>query len=401
MQSVDSVIHNFDSRLNELTGSYSALQSRIDDLDLQLHEKNKELVKSLRETERLQNLLNSILQSIDDSVIAVDNDGRICMVNNAVYDLLQAGPDSLHGRKYDEIFKKTNYNQSNNEIIEKKTTAVVCGEKKITTLSGSQRVVESTRTSLLSNHDKVVGMVEVLKDITEAKQLQQELKRKEIFSALTQMSSFFADEIRNPLAGIVGNLALLQERNQIDESDEIFVTIHECVNKLTELISDLHLLTRPVKPTFILTDFNEFITNVCIRFFKQTAQEVSYSIKVPKKVIRLNIDPILMQQVLINILQNAVDAIENGGQIHIVLKNETSRLKGKQSDLLLKIVDSGCGMSEKITQKLFTPFFTSKPKGRGLGLTMARNFIRFHDGDIKIQTKVGKGTEVSIFLKIT
>jgi PAS domain S-box-containing protein len=396
METINSVIHTFDSRFGELSSSYSALQKRIDDLDFRLREKNTELLNNLKETENLRNLLNSILQSINDAVIAVDVKGIISVANNAACQLMDMQEDALVGHRYTSIFSGRSITEFMNTAKDAEKKEVSSEEREIVTKSGRRKIIESSVTSLLPSLGQSMGMVEVLRDITEAKKLRQELKRAEIFGALTQMASFFADEIRNPLAGIVGNLNLLSENELI--SDESVNSIQECVNKLSDLVSDLHLLTRPVEPTYIRTDLKEFVYNVTSHFFNQNNYQTQYSLQLPEDNIQVSIDPILLQQALINILSNAVDAIDEGGDIRIMLKTEKGKWKSTGEIVLLIVEDTGCGMSDEIKEKMFTPFFTTKASGRGLGLSMARHFVRFQNGDIKTDTAEGKGTKVVIYL---
>lgn len=395
MDSVNSVINIFDSRLGELSSSYSALQKRIDELDLQLIKKNKELLNSLNETERLRNLLDSILQSIKDAVIAVDEKGVVCVANNAALQLLDVQNGKLVGRKYSSLFYRPLFDENNIRRMKPGEKSVISEEREIVTDTGQRKIVESTLTSLTPSGVHEMGVVEVLRDVTETKKLREELKRAEIFGALTQMANFFADEIRNPLAGIIGNVNLMHEQGTV--SDESYHSIQQCADKLSDLVSTLHLLTRPVKPAFIETELKEFVAEVTEHFFNRNSRGVDYSIELPNGSIKVNIDPILLQHALISILSNAVDAVEEGGEIKIILRIEKKSFSERKIVLLL-VEDTGCGMGNDIREKLFTPFFTTKSNGRGLGLTIARNFVRFHNGDIKINSVEGKGTKVLIYL---
>lgn len=399
MESIHSVIKTFDTRLSDLSISYSALQKRIGQLDNQLQKKNVELQRSLEETSRLRNLLDSILQSINDAVIAVDDNGIICMVNRAANSLLEIEGQTLMGRLHTQVFSerspsviKSNAENYSHEAIQE--------EWEIVTSQGNRKIVESTVSLLLPKDEQPISAVQVIRDITESKKLERELKRAEIFEALTRMANFFADEIRNPLGGITANLAKLQQQNHSKDAEEILTSIQNCVQRLTDLVSDMHILTRPVKPTFVRTELCEFVANVVEYFFVEH-QNVHYSINLPEMKVEVNIDPILLQQAFMNILSNAIDAISDGDEITITLQKEQRYLNYSGEMVTLIVEDSGCGMNSKIQEKLFTPFFTTKESGKGLGLTIARNFVRFHNGDITVNSKEGKGTKVKIYLNIS
>jgi len=104
-----------------------------------------------------------------------------------------------------------------------------------------------------------------------------------------------------------------------------------------------------------------------------------------------------MEQTLIMILDNAVKAMDIGGNLGIKLKTEHIQERRKR-EIAIIISDSGCGMSKDVKNKIFNPFFTTRDKGMGLGLSLARNFIKFHDGNIFVESEEGIGTTVNIIL---
>ena len=161
----------------------------------------------------------------------------------------------------------------------------------------------------------------------------------------------------------------------------------------------MHLLTRPVEPTNILTDLTDFLKNVTSHFFNQNNNHVHYLMQLPKDNIQVNIDPILLQQALLNILSNAIDAVADGGDIRILLKTEKGKWKSTGEIVLLIVEDSGCGMSNEIKEKMFFPMVTGRAEGTGLGLSIAQSLIQQHNGLIECESEPGR-TVFSILLPI-
>ncbi len=213
------------------------------------------------------------------------------------------------------------------------------------------------------------------------------------FNFLSQMADSIADEIRNPLAGIAGTISMLKEelKDHIDSGK--LQTIDSCIQRIDSFVEDLYLLTRPINPSFIKIHFHSFVDQVVKQFF--LSKNTPYHFENDKQEIFVWADLILLQNALVNILQNAVDATQQGGEIFI--DYEYTRFDNKQA-IALVIEDTGVGIDKKVMEKLFTPFFTTKHTGRGLGLVIARNYIMLHRGQIEIKSQIDAGTKVTIIL---
>ncbi len=213
------------------------------------------------------------------------------------------------------------------------------------------------------------------------------------YNFLSQMADSIADEIRNPLAGIAGTVSILKEELK-DHIDEAKVeTIDTCIQRIDSFIEDLYLLTRPINPSFIKLNFASFVEQVVRQYFID--KEIEYKLDFLDNNVYIWADLILLQSSIVNILDNAVDAVKNQGTIIISSKiiNHDNR-----ESIALVINDTGTGIKRQNFSKLFTPFFTTKHNGRGLGLVISRNYIMLHKGDISIESKDKIGTKVSIII---
>jgi len=213
------------------------------------------------------------------------------------------------------------------------------------------------------------------------------------YNFLSQMADSIADEIRNPLAGIAGTMSILKEELKEHIDSEKLKTIDSCITRIDSFIEDLYLLTRPINPSFIKIHFNSFVEQVIKQYFSK--QECNYHYQAGDTEIYIWADLILLQNTIVNVLDNAIDAIKPGGDIKIYY--ELSKLDSRNA-ITLVVQDSGKGMEQNVFNKLFTPFFTTKHNGRGLGLVIARNYIMLHKGEITLESKVNSGTQVKITL---
>ncbi len=215
---------------------------------------------------------------------------------------------------------------------------------------------------------------------------------------LAQMARSIADEIRNPLAGIAGTLSMLQDEVKDRFDVEKLRTINQCIERIDSFIEDLYLLTKPVRPTFIDIEVSPFVEKVVRQYFRGRDVKVQFAGLGESAVAQ--VDLVLLQHALTRVLDNAMDAVRAGGEIFVSLKLSGPPEGTKPQEILITIGDTGGGMDEEAVKKLFTPFYTTKHDGRGLGLVIARNYVSFHGGAIHIESQKSVGTKVVIHLPI-
>jgi two-component system sensor histidine kinase AtoS len=220
------------------------------------------------------------------------------------------------------------------------------------------------------------------------------------------MACLMAHEIRNPLGGIRGYVDLIAESLEKDDPRKKMVDhILKSILRLDEIVANFQLFTRPVKPHFEEVDLSRFLTDVLTFFqdstgLKEKSIQLAMNLDNENQPIRVRIDPILLEQSLLAVLDNAVKAMKMGGVIRVELTPGVSLQKRGENVVSIIITDSGEGMSKDVLQELFTPFYTTREKGLGLGLSMARNFISLQRGDIFVESEEGMGTTVTILLPL-
>ncbi len=215
---------------------------------------------------------------------------------------------------------------------------------------------------------------------------------------LSQMARAIADEIRNPLAGIAGTISMLQDEVKDRFDTEKLRTIDNCIERIDSFIEDLYLLTKPVLPSFISIELSPFVEKVVQQYFK--GRNVAYHFFGLDEPATTRVDLVLLQHALTRLLDNAMDAVRTEGEIFISLRHGESASRTSSQDVSIIISDTGDGMDEESIKKLFTPFFTTKHEGRGLGLVIARNYVSFHGGTIHIESQKSIGTKAVIDLPI-
>jgi len=282
-------------------------------------------------------------------------------------------------------------------------------ENTILTKSGEERIIAWHNTLLTDEKGRTIGTLSSGKDITMRKQTEAELIRAEKLASLGQLAASVAHEVNNPLAGIMVYIKLLLKKyraNQIqsEPTEEQLLRMEKELDRTTRIIRNLLDFARQSKSTMRPVDINTAI--------EAALQLVGHQINLENIHLEKNLDkelPLVLadfdqiQQVLINMILNAIQAMPDGGTLAL----KTSSTIGIKVNRLYKdnvridITDTGIGISEENLRQLFTPFFTTKEKGKGvgLGLSVVHGIIGRHKGRIEVESTPNSGTTFSIYLE--
>lgn len=245
---------------------------------------------------------------------------------------------------------------------------------------------------LSSINDELVQRNEQLKDT------QEQLIRTEKLAAVGTLASGVSHELRNPLSAIKNAVFLLKRklsRKVIPDIDEKVIQFLDIMDKeidrSTRIINDLLGFTRVSKPTRIRSDIRIVINEALSRL--KIAENIKLSRDLQSDLPMITIDANQIGQVLINLIENACQAMTDGGELQISTRKSKVFVE-------IEIADSGCGISEKEIKKIFDPLFTTKPKGIGMGLAICHGIIDKHNGTIEVKSREGKGTNMIVKLPL-
>jgi signal transduction histidine kinase len=227
------------------------------------------------------------------------------------------------------------------------------------------------------------------------------VERQEKLASLGMLAAGVAHEIRNPLTAIKAWLFIQQKHLNpgTPEATDAQVIANE-ITRLENLVKDVLLFARPSDPHFIVAPADKPLRQVQALLGPQLArQNVQLRLAEPSASTHIRIDPEQIQQVLINLIQNAADSISGNGEITLRAKPGTKRLADRSTEVvILEVSDSGKGIPLDVQKRLFDPFFTTKEGGTGLGLSIASRIVEKHGGALQYQTQVNKGTTFGIVL---
>ncbi|MFQ6083918.1 MAG: PAS domain-containing sensor histidine kinase [Candidatus Aminicenantia bacterium] len=223
-----------------------------------------------------------------------------------------------------------------------------------------------------------------------------EMQRAEHLASMGEMATGLAHEIKNPIAGIKSALEIIAEEISEENSHkEIITEVLNQTERIDTIIQDLLSYAKPKEPKFIQTDINKYINQV-IKLAKTQIKDkdIEVSFTSPTNITYAHLDPDQIQQVLLNLILNSIQAINSQGKIEIKIS------ESKNNSLKIIISDNGQGIKSENLSKIFKPFFTTKHRGTGLGLSICKRIIENHQGTIEVKSEEGKGTTFSISLPL-
>jgi two-component system nitrogen regulation sensor histidine kinase GlnL len=355
--------------------------------------------------------LENLLKSIPSGVIAVSKQGEIALFNSAAETITGFRSRDAVGASYSSILG----GGVPLGLTPLHTLATGCPidreEKMLTTQSGD-RVPVSFSTSLVMNADgRIAGAIEVITDLRKIKLLEEEVSRAKTLATVGEMAAVVAHEIRNPLGGIKGFASLLR-RDLTENPDGLALLgrISEGIDALERIVEGLLEAGRYTKLRLHRTDIIQEIRRV-IEVFEMAVRgegrQIEFELIAPEEPIFWRVDSVRIRQVLTNLLRNASDAVGDTGKITVRAyvtggKSGARPLPGHPEQsrhyLCVEVIDTGPGIPEEMLEKIFSPFFTTKRDGTGVGLSTVRRIVALHGGDVRYSQAESGGSRFIVEL---
>lgn len=354
--------------------------------------------------------LDLVINQLNFGIMVIDKNLDIKYMNESATQLLQLNSSLKNYEQLDKLLGK----QNTKKILDtrKKTEGTFeRPEIELTSVSGDKILIGFTTTEFKPTSLENEGFILSLKDITYSKELQEEMSRMDRLASLGVMASGIAHEIRNPLAGIKAIAQTFEEElSDNDPKNEYVRRIIKQVNRLDDMLKTLFSYAKPQKPNRQFYRMEEILQEV-LSLLKQKLykQHIKLSQSYASNLPPVYIDSSQIQQVLINLILNSLEAIEKEGEINISIEQvaeECELFKRKpfyrkiteNSYIQLNISDTGCGIPQDNLQQIFNPFFTTKTFGTGLGLSIVYQIVQENNGIIYFESEENKGTSCYLFL---
>lgn len=385
---------NLDYRIEDkiLKDEFLTMAEAFNNMASSLQEEQKKF-------ESVNQLYQTLFETAGDSIMITSldegNDAQVLSANKAAANLYGYSKEELLGMDVSRLIPG-----GRDEFFLAQMRTVLSGEwthERVPRLKkdGSQIIVDLSM-GLLRLADKRY-LITFCRDITEQLKSEEQFQRANQMALVGQMAAGLAHEIKNPLAGIKVSLDVLADELDLHEEDkELFARIINEINRMEKLLKSLLSYARPPEPQFDQIDINPLLENSLKNAAVATASKTDIRINIERDFAadlpRVEVDSAQIQQVFLNILLNAVDAMETDGTISAM-----TRMRD-QDTISIEITDTGKGISEAALEKIFNPFFTTKSKGTGLGLSICKRLVEQNGGSIEVFSKPDSGTSFIINL---
>ncbi len=374
----------------------------------------KRIEEALSESERR---FRSIFDTAPDGIFTISLEGKVTSVNQAVVQLVGWSSAELVDTPYAAWIHPDDVEQISIAFYEVLAGKSVEAEARVRAKGGGYKVLDFTATPLIQ-HGGLSGVLGFFRDVSERKRMeaeirrwneelerkvaertrqlseaQEELVRKEKLAVLGQVAGSVGHELRNPL-GVMSNAVYFLQTVLADADDSVKEYLDIIKNEIAgseRIVSDLLDSVRTKPPQVSTVEIGELVTRTLYNF--AIPASIQLRVDTPETLPLLRVDALQMQQVLRNLISNAVEAMPEGGTLQLAAMADEAAKNVKVS-----VHDSGVGMTPEQQGKLFQPLFTTKARGIGLGLVVVKNLTEANGGKVEVQSEAGQGTMFTLTL---
>jgi len=363
------------------------LSRRLQRVQEQLEEK----IDSLRQLQKLNDL---IVSNIRSGLVTTDLDGNITLFNNAAEELTgTARPEVLH-KPVRSVFGEAFWDKiARADLV--RNLRPLRHEEWVELPPDRRRFLGFSVSPLMDHERRLIGYIISFQDLTEMKELEEEIRVKDRLATVGRMAAGIAHEIRNPLTSMRGSVEILRSRARLQKSEQrlLEIMMRES-DRLNEFVEDLLYFTRsgkyPRRPVDLAALLRDSVT--LLRNHPEVRDRHTIELLVPDEPIVVVGNADKLKQVFWNLCQNALRAMPNGGPLTI------RAWKSNDGGARVAFEDRGVGMAPEEQARLFEPFHSGFPGGTGLGLSIVFQILEDHGGRLQIESEQGKGTRVTVHL---
>ncbi|MBE2189416.1 MAG: PAS domain-containing protein [Desulfobulbaceae bacterium] len=356
--------------------------------------KKSELLELYHQIEKQLSWYKSFFDNATDAVFVVQPETWCVLdANDYAAQLLDTNKEDILGiilPQFRRIFK----------LLNKSSSPIVLSEMSLDVSSAKSIMLEVS--ARFMKHENQELILAIARDVSEQHALTDKLVQADKLVLLGQLSAGVTHEIRNPLAAINLNLQILKRNTKTETPEYEYInTALQGVERIARIVEVTLNFSKPALPDIQDSNINTIVTSsmeLVASVLKR--KEIKIELKLADKMPKIPLDAKQIQQVLINLITNAADAVSQYGLIQLKTYIEHGSRKGDGEYAVISVTDNGAGIPPEDLPKIFNPFFTRKPDGTGLGLPITQRIMHQHSGVIDVESTMGKGSTIYVKLPI-
>jgi two-component system sensor histidine kinase PilS (NtrC family) len=363
----------------------------------ELKEKASDLVK-------LQSFNANVAQCMSTGLLTTDEGGRITSFNRAAEEITGCRWEEVRGMPYIEIIPSKKLEEilhTSEDIL-----PIYRFESEMPRKDGANITLGINVSRLKDESGNTRGIIGIFQDLTKIKEMEMEVKKREKMAMIGELAAGMAHEIRNPLASLSGSMQILkQELSLNDEQGRLMNIALREMDRLNKTITDFLIYAKPAPLQKRVMNLNDLLIDT-INLLRNSeilrSSNISIQTEFKEEMLLTPVDPHQITQVFWNLSLNAIQSMSKEGLITIssrkssMMKLAGKSKKGEWTEIIFR--DTGEGIDERIIDKIFVPFFTTKENGSGMGLSIVHRIIEEHGGRIYVTSNPGKGTQFTLYI---
>ncbi len=392
--------------IGSLSKSFEKMAERIKRYENEMENLNRQLKIDNEE-------LMVTLKSIGEGVLSVDSEGKIALMNNVAEKLTGWKLEEAKTLNCDDILyfvdEETHEKIKNpiREVLKEKRKKRIKRNTLLVSKNGYKYIVSGTASPIFDTDNNMLGAILIIKDITQIEKYKEEIEKHKKLESIGLLAGGIAHDFNNYLMGILGNINLVMESMKKNLKKEKIKSLlkkaEDSAYNAKSLTKQLLVFSKGGEPIKEVVDTKSLIKKVSEELLTQ--KDVNTEIVIDDDLKKIYADEGQIRQVLKNIIENSIEAIDEKGLITVSARNVKIKKKKYLPNLegkyvKIKVFDNGKGIKEKYLNKIYDPFFTTKSGKNGLGLSIAFSIVKKHDGEITIDSGEEMHTEVSIYIPV-
>ncbi|MFC0561494.1 ATP-binding protein [Halalkalibacter alkalisediminis] len=376
------------TEIGKLLKRFNEMAEYIEVANANIEMKERLLIKQ-------KEFLREIIDSSPNFIYAKNSEGQYMLANHSYA--------AFYGTTVKEMLLKTeadfnpNIEQVENHLQEDRLTIekledTYIEEEVLMGKNESVKWVQTTKIPLISTESDDVHVLCIANDITDRKVVEEVIRKSDKLSAVGELAAGIAHEIRNPLTSIQGFLQFIKPNY---EEEKYFDIMLSEIERIKLIVGEMLILSKPQAEKRDMKDVREICQRIIDLFVSEAnLNDVQIMTEFDAEIPEIWCEENQLKQVFVNILKNAIESMENGGQILVQI------MKKDDSHIMIRFVDEGMGIDKERMKRLGEPFYSTKEKGTGLGLMVSYRIIEHHNGKLEISSDKNQGTTVDVILPV-